>query len=55
MALDLAVLRVINVPRRGIGTRTIENLQKQAAQRHMNLYDVMKDPIGLSTAVTKKM
>lgn len=54
MALDLAVLRVINVPRRGIGARTIENLQKQAAQRHMNLYDVMKDPIGLSTAVTKK-
>lgn len=54
MALDLAVLRVINVPRRGIGARTIENLQKQAAERHMNLYDVMKDPIGLSTAVTKK-
>ena len=48
------MLRVINVPRRGIGARTIENLQQQAAQRHMNLYDVMKDPIGLSTAVTKK-
>ena len=54
MALDLDVLRVINVPRRGIGARTIENLQRQAAERHMNLYDVMKDPIGLSTTVTKK-
>lgn len=54
MALDLALLRVINVPRRGIGARTIENLQKQAQERHMNIYDVMKDPIGLSTAVEKK-
>ena len=54
MSLDLAVLRVINVPRRGIGARTIENLQQQALERHMNLYDVMKNPIGLSTSVTKK-
>ena len=54
LSLDLAVLRVINVPRRGIGAKTIESLQAQAASRHMNLYDVMKDPQGVSTSVEKK-
>ena len=54
-SLDLAVLRVINVPRRGIGTKTIEKLQAQAAQRHMNLYEVLKDPQDFSTAVRRKL
>ena len=54
-SLDLAVLRVLNVPRRGIGTRTIEKLQEQASQRHLNLYEVLKDPQDCSTAITKKL
>lgn len=54
LSLDLSVLRVINVPRRGIGQKTIEHLQEQAAQRELNLYDVMKDPQNVSGAVAKK-
>ena len=54
-ALDLAVLRVLNVPRRGIGARTIEKLQDQAAKRHLNLYEVLKDPQDCSTAITRKL
>ena len=54
-SLDLAVLRVLNVPRRGIGAKTIEKLQDQAAKRHLNLYEVLKDPQDCSTAITKKL
>lgn len=54
-SLDLAVLRVLNVPRRGIGAKTIEKLQDQAARRHLNLYEVLKDPQDCSTAITKKL
>lgn len=53
-SLDLAVLRVINQPRRAIGAKTIEKLQDQAAKRHINLYEVMKDPQGLGNAVVNK-
>lgn len=53
-ALDLAVLRVINQPKRGIGARTIEKLQEEARSRDMNLLEVMGSSKTLSPAAAKK-
>lgn len=53
-SLDLAVLRVINQPKRGIGARTIEKLQEEARKRDMNLLEVMGDPTTLSPAAARK-
>lgn len=53
-SLDLAVMRVINVPRRGIGARTVEKLQKEAADRGLNLLKVLRDPQTVSGAAAKK-
>ncbi|WP_305179546.1 ATP-dependent helicase [Faecalibaculum rodentium] len=53
-SLDLAVMRVINVPRRGIGARTVEKLQKEAADRGLNLLEVLRDPQTVSGAAAKK-
>lgn len=38
---DLAVERIINVPRRGIGNTTVENAMNYARMRGMNLYDAL--------------
>ena len=54
MALDLAVLRVINQPRRGIGAKTIETLQEQATLRGLNLYETLKNPQDVSSAIRSK-
>ena len=54
-SLDLAVMRVINVPRRGIGARTVEKLQKEAADRGLNLLEVLRDPQTVSGAAAKKV
>ena len=53
-SLDLAVLRVINQPRRGIGAKSIEQLTQEGRDRHINLLDVMRDPQTLSSATEKK-
>ena len=53
-SLDLAVLRVINQPRRGIGQKSIESLQQEATSRHINLYEEMKNPLHVSSAVASK-
>ena len=53
-SLDLAVMRVINVPRRGIGTRTVEKLQQEAARRGINMLDVLRDPQSISTSTARK-
>lgn len=53
-SLDLAVMRVINVPRRGIGARTVEKLQKEASDRGLNLLEVLRDPQTVSGAAAKK-
>ena len=54
LALDLAVLRVINQPRRGIGAKTIEKLQQQAIEDGTNLMEVMRDPQQLTGATRNK-
>ena len=54
-ALDLAVLRVINQPRRGIGQKTMDTLQEEASRRHMNLYEVLKNPESVNGATAKKL
>ncbi len=38
-----AVMRVINVPRRGIGDKTIQTLQEYAAGEELSLYDALLD------------
>ena len=53
-SLDLAVLRVLNVPRRGIGARTIEKLEQEGRQRNLNLMEVLRDPQTITPATAKK-
>lgn len=53
-SLDLAILRVINQPRRGIGQKSIETLREEATLRHINLYEEMKNPIDVSSAIKRK-
>ncbi len=38
---DISLLRVINVPKRGIGDKTIENLTIKANKNHTSLYDAI--------------
>ena len=52
MSMDLALLRIINQPRRGIGAKTIENLQQLAVDE--NIYEVMKNTKELSKASALK-
>ena len=54
LSLDLAVLRVINQPRRGIGQKSIESLQQEAATRQINLYEELKNPEYISSSVISK-
>jgi DNA helicase-2/ATP-dependent DNA helicase PcrA len=39
---DISFLRIINVPRRGIGEVTIELLQKEATKNNLSLYDYVQ-------------
>ena len=39
---DISFLRIINVPRRGIGDVTVEQLQKEANQKGLSLYDYVE-------------
>lgn len=38
-----AVLRVINVPKRGIGQKTVETLERYAAENDLSVYDAVLD------------
>ena len=40
---DLALIRIINTPRRSIGTKTIDAIQAIANERNMSMYDVIKN------------
>ena len=53
---DLRLRRIINVPSRGIGGKTLEIAERQAAAANIPLYDVISDPRGypsLEKAVSK--
>ncbi len=53
---DLRLRRIINVPARGIGGKTLETAERQAAAANIPLYDVISDPKGypsLEKAVPK--
>lgn len=55
---DLAVERIINVPRRGIGNTTVENAVNYARVRGMNLYDALLEAdqiTELKPAAVKKI
>lgn len=54
LSFDLAILRIINQPRRGIGQKTIEKLRDQAQSLGVNLLTVLKDPQDLSSGLKKK-
>lgn len=55
MAVNLAVERVLNVPRRGIGNKTLEGLREESDQRGINMLEVMKDSFTLKPAARKKV
>ncbi|MGM9947387.1 ATP-dependent helicase [Floccifex sp.] len=54
MSLDLAIVRIINRPRRKIGEKTIEKLQQQAMNQNKNLLEVMKDAQDVSSTIHNK-
>lgn len=41
-AKDLAIKRIINTPKRGIGEKGMENLERYAKEHQCNLYDAIK-------------
>lgn len=55
LSKNLSVLRVLNVPKRGIGARTVEKLQAQAQEKGINLYEVLKEPENVSKTVINKL
>lgn len=54
LSLDFPLERIINEPKRGIGNKMIEELQKQANQRDCNLLTVMRHPETLTKAQANK-
>ena len=54
---DLAFERIINTPARGIGKKTLENIQLVALNHQISLYDALtlhSDEIRLSNKSKKK-
>ena len=46
---DLALKRIINVPRRGIGLTTINKIQEYATHHEVNFYEALKEPNLISS------
>ncbi|MCM1262084.1 MAG: UvrD-helicase domain-containing protein [Butyrivibrio sp.] len=46
---DVAVKRIINVPKRGIGTTTIQRIQDYADSRNISFYDAMREADQIMT------
>ncbi|MBR4470897.1 MAG: UvrD-helicase domain-containing protein [Erysipelotrichaceae bacterium] len=40
---DLAFIRIINTPRRGIGQKTLDAIQAMAIEKNMSMYDVIRN------------
>ncbi len=49
-----AVTRIINVPKRGIGARSVEVLEKYAAESGLSVYDAVLDVDGLPLNASSK-
>lgn len=44
---NLAVKRVINLPKRGVGAKTLEQMEEMAKELHTNMYEIaLHEPIG---------
>ena len=41
---DVSLTRVINVPKRGIGAKSIEDLAKEAAEKNTSMFEVLSKP-----------
>lgn len=54
---DIAMVRIINTPKRGIGEKTIEILENHAASLGTSIYDAMKeaDFIGIPKTAANKL
>lgn len=50
---DISLLRIINVPRRGIGDTTIGRLVEYARENNMSLFDVISNPDLVPSLTTK--
>lgn len=46
---DLAVRRIINVPKRGIGATTLSRVQDYAAERGISFYDALREAENISS------
>lgn len=46
---DVAVRRILNVPRRGIGATTVERVQTYAYENDVSFYDALKNAESIST------
>ena len=45
---DVSLLRILNVPKRGIGQTTVAKLQEYAADSELTMFDVLSDPDALA-------
>ena len=52
---DLALARIINVPKRGIGQTTLDNLRSEAQLRDVSMYEAIGLLEGKNTASAKKL
>jgi len=53
---DLAVKRIINVPKRGVGNATLDKVQEYADMRNISFYDALREKdqiVSLGKAATK--
>ncbi|HUC92721.1 MAG TPA: DNA helicase PcrA [Paenibacillus sp.] len=47
---DVSLIRIINVPKRGIGDTTLAKVSSEAARRGESMYAVLADPDGIDVA-----
>lgn len=54
---NVSLLRIINVPRRGIGSKTVDSLKELSEKQNCSIFDIIKniDQFSLSSAVQNKV